>query len=313
MNAPLQDHLRGAFSEHERVLWGICYRMTGSAADADDLLQDTFVRALERPPRRRDDPWRPWLVRVAVNLSRDHLRRRRRSPYRGPWLPAPVETEEESPPAHEPLVEGMTTEGRYDLMESVSYAFLLALEALTPAQRAVLLLRDVFDYSVREAADALGMSEPNVKTTHHRARRAMKSYDRGRRGRRAEAREGDRRALEQFVTSLAAQDVKAIEALLAQDVVSLSDGGGVYLAALNPVRGRTRVMRLFLGLARKHPIGRAEVRALNGSPALVIDLDEGSKRLAPRMVLRCEVDAEGRIDQVHAILAPRKLTGLRVG
>jgi RNA polymerase sigma-70 factor (ECF subfamily) len=311
MNAPLQQHLRGAFNEHERFLWGVCYRMTGSAADADDLVQDTFVRALEKPPRRQDDPWRPWLVRVAVNLSRDHLRRRRRSPYKGPWLPAPIETDEE-PPAHEPLVDGMTTEGRYDLTESVSYAFLMALEVLTAAQRAVLLLRDVFDYSVRETADALGMSEPNVKTTHHRARRAMETYDRERRTRSADARQRDRRVLEQFLTSLAAQDVPAIEALLAEDVVSLSDGGGVYLAALNPVRGRSRVRRLFSGLARKGPIGRAEVRVLNGSPALVIDFDDGAKRVAPRMVLRCEVDARGQITQVHSILAPRKLAGLGI-
>jgi RNA polymerase sigma factor (sigma-70 family) len=74
---------------HRRHLWGLCYRMTGNAADADELVQDTFMRALERPPARTDQPWRPWLVRVAMNLSRDLLRHRRRSPYRGVWLPSP--------------------------------------------------------------------------------------------------------------------------------------------------------------------------------------------------------------------------------
>ncbi|HEY9231828.1 MAG TPA: sigma-70 family RNA polymerase sigma factor, partial [Blastocatellia bacterium] len=77
-----------------RLLWGLCYRMTGNAADADDLVQETFVRALEHPPRRTDEPLRPWLVRVALNLSRDLLRRRRRRDYTGPWLPSPVPTDE---------------------------------------------------------------------------------------------------------------------------------------------------------------------------------------------------------------------------
>ena len=161
------------FSDQQRFLWGLCYRMTGNAADADDLVQETFVRALDRPPARIDEPWRPWLVRVAMNLARDVLRRRRRSPYRGNWLPSPVETSaEDVPPAYEvPEGSGSPTEGRYELLESVSFAFLLALEALTPSQRAVLLLRDVFDYAVRETADALGMSEANVKVTHHRVMR----------------------------------------------------------------------------------------------------------------------------------------------
>src|SRR5262249_59509545 len=124
-----------AFRANERFLWGLCYRMTGCAADADDLVQDTFVRVLARPPRM-DDPLRPWLVRVAMNLGRDLLRRRRRRPYVGPWLPSPIETgDEESPPSFEPTLEGgLTTEGRYDLLESVSFAFLVALEALTPQQ-----------------------------------------------------------------------------------------------------------------------------------------------------------------------------------
>ncbi|HUI26376.1 MAG TPA: sigma-70 family RNA polymerase sigma factor, partial [Candidatus Kryptonia bacterium] len=182
MNDVATASVADLFHQHRQFLWGLCYRMTGSAADADDLVQETFVRAIEHPPARPDEPWRPWLVRVAMNLGRDWLRRRKRRSYVGPWLPAPIETgDEASPPAFEPLVDGEhTTEGRYDLLESVSFAFLLALEALTSQQRAVLLLRDVFDYSVRDTATALAMSQPNVKTTHHRARRAMRDYDRTR-------------------------------------------------------------------------------------------------------------------------------------
>src|SRR5262245_10243167 len=138
-----------ALEPHRRHLWGVCYRMTGNAADADELVQETFTRALERPPVRTDEPWRPWLVRVAMNLSRALFRHGRRSPYRGTWLPSPIETgADDPPPAYEiPAESGSPTEGRYELLESVSFAFLLALEALTPSQRAVLLLRDVFDYS----------------------------------------------------------------------------------------------------------------------------------------------------------------------
>jgi len=146
-------------------------------ADADDLVQETFVHAMERPPARLEEPWRPWLVRVALNLGRDLLRRRKRRAYVGPWLPSPIDTgDEASPPSHEPtFAEGMSTEGRYDMLESVSFAFLIALEALSPRQRAILLLRDVFDYSVQETAVVLDLSEANVKTSHHRARRTMRS------------------------------------------------------------------------------------------------------------------------------------------
>jgi RNA polymerase sigma factor (sigma-70 family) len=154
------------YREHGQFVWGLCYRMTGSATDADDLLQETFARALASPPRDTGAPWRPWLVRVAVNLARDRLRRRKRTPYVGPWLPAPIETGEQAAEDPDP-------EHRYGLLESVTFAFLMACEALTPRQRAVLLLRDVLDYSVEETARALAMGIPNVKTTHHRARAAM--------------------------------------------------------------------------------------------------------------------------------------------
>src|SRR5512138_1324797 len=85
------------FDEHKRALWGMCYRMTGSAADADDIVQDTFVKALERPPTDMDAPLRPWLVKVEMNLSRDQLRRRRRREYVGPWIPSPVLTDSDEP------------------------------------------------------------------------------------------------------------------------------------------------------------------------------------------------------------------------
>jgi RNA polymerase sigma-70 factor (ECF subfamily) len=303
------------FKTHERFLWGLGYRLTGSAADADDLVQETFVRALEHPPARTDEPWRPWLLRVVINLGRDLLRRRRRRGYVGAWLPSPVETgDEESPPAYEPTVDGrITTEGRYDMLESVSFAFLLALEALTPQQRAVLLLRDVFDYSVRETGEALGMSEANIKTTHHRARRAMQAYDRERCVPTRALQEQTRHALEQFVTRLISQDVAGIETLLADAVRSLSDGGGEFLSGRLPIVGRDKVLRLYTKLIERRAASLrfVEVRLLNGLPAVVTEFAEGRPREALRTVIRCEVGKDGRIRELHTVLASRKLTAVR--
>jgi RNA polymerase sigma factor (sigma-70 family) len=313
VSVALPPTLGDAFRADRRFLWGLCYRLTGSAADADDLVQETFARALARPPARPDAPWRPWLVRVALNLGRDLLRRRRRRGYVGPWLPGPTETgEEESPPAYEhPGEAGAGTEGRYDLLESVSFAFLLALEALTPRQRAVLLLRDVFDYSVREAAEALGMSAVAVKTTHHRARRAMREYDRARCIPTRALQERTRAVLERFVAGLATGDRAAVEALLAEDVRAVSDGAGEVHAARVPIVGRARVARFYANLAaRRGPLARLELRLLNGLPALVAELPPGPPGEARRFVLRCDLDAAGRIARLHTILAARKLAGV---
>ena len=142
------------FRSHREHLWGLCYRMTGSAADAEDLVQQTFERAIERPPPDTSRPWRPWLARVATRLAIDALRRRQARRYVGPWLPTALET-----PTGESCGELASPEAdaetRYGLRESVSLAFLRALEALTPAQRAIVLLRDVLGYSGPEAAELL--------------------------------------------------------------------------------------------------------------------------------------------------------------
>ncbi len=305
--------LEDLFKVHERHVWGLCYRMTGSAADADDLVQETFVRAMEHPPPRTDEPWRPWLVRVAMNLGRDLLRRRKRRTYVGPWLPAPIETgDEASPPAFEPTLAGEhTTEGRYDLLESVSFAFLLALEALTPQQRAVLLLRDVFDYSVRETGDALGMSEPSVKTTHHRARRAMHAYDRNRCVPTRELQERTREVLGRFMTSLSSGDIASIEAMLADSVRALSDGGGEFFAARKPLIGRDRVTQFHWNIWRRRMAGaRFEARMVNGLPALVGELPTGKPGEPPRIVFLCDLTPDGRVSCVYSVVATRKLSAI---
>jgi RNA polymerase sigma-70 factor, ECF subfamily len=292
--------LENAFAEHRSFLWSLCYRLCGDAADAEDLVQETFVRALQHPPARTEAPWRPWLVKVALNLGRDLLRRRRRRGYVGPWLPAPVD---------EPAApEGAGPAARYDRLESVTVAFLLALEALTPAQRAVLLLRDVFDYSVREAAQGLEMSEASVRTTHLRARRRMQDYDRARVRPGPALQEGTRQALARFLTALQEGDAKGVAALLAEDAAAVSDGGGEFAGARRVVHGRANVTAFFVGLARKAGQTRhVSLRTFNGLPAVVIEVEGGKTGWAPRVVFQCDLDADGLIRRVYTSMSSRKL------
>jgi RNA polymerase sigma factor (sigma-70 family) len=306
--------IEDVFKAHERFLWGLCYRLTGNAADADDLVQETFVRAIKHPPERTDESWRPWLVRVAVNLGRDLLRMRRRRGYDGQWLPSPVETgDQASPPAHEPVDEQGNPAARYDQIESVSFAFLLALEALTPTQRAVLLLRDVFDYSVSETAEALAMSEANVKTTHHRARKAMKDYDRSRQLPTRSLQQQTRAALEKFLHCLINHDVSGAAALLARDARQISDGGGEYIAARVPVIGIQKIL-LFYQNILKHTARdlRSEWRMMNGMPALISEIPEIASGYPPRSVTLCELDGEGLIKLINVVVASRKLTSVHL-
>jgi RNA polymerase sigma-70 factor (ECF subfamily) len=300
--------------------------MTGSAADADDVVQETFARALQHPPAGGEDDdaaWRPWLWRIAVNLARDAYRRRRARPYAGPWLPAAVETGVDGPldldglggldgldgldepSAHDP------PEARYDRVESITYAFLLALEALTPRQRAVLLLRDVFDYSVRETAAALELGEANVKVTHHRARAAMTGYDAARCRPDAARRARTQAALEKLVQAMLGADVGAVAALLAADVRTLGDGGGRYRAAVKALVGATKVARFYFTLARMHQVWATEVRTINGLPALLMQMTPPEPDWAPRCIFRLDVGDDDRIVAIHGIAADDKLRAVR--
>lgn len=302
-----------ALETDRRLLWGLCYRMTGNAADADDLVQETFVRAIEKPPRRSDEPMRPWLVRVAINLSRDLLRRRRRQGYVGQWLPSPVLTDQDSPASYEPPAPSEDSPvTRYELKESLSFAFLLALEALTPSQRAVLLLRDVFDYSTSETAEALDMTDANVKVVLLRARRKMKEYDKNRAVSSPALQDATRRALEQFLLYVNTRDVAGLERLLAEDVVSISDGGGETAAALQPIRGRDKVLRLILGLAAKS-VGepRFAYRMLNGLPAVLVDDYRSITTTATRYTIQIELNVQSKIHRLHVVIAPSKLSAVK--
>ena len=307
MSADYAAALRREFSQHREFLWGLCYRMTGSAADADDLVQDTFERALRHPPGDAERSLRPWLARVAINLSCDQLRRRKLAPYRGTWLPEPVPTE-----TLRAAGEGRAgADARYELLESTTFAFLLALEALRPVQRAVLLLRDVFDYSVRETAEALELSEANVKTTLHRARAAMAAYDAQRCVPDRALYRRTERVLRRFLLHLATDNVRAIEALLREDVMSLNDPGDEFVAARRAVVGRRKVALFNRKIAQLVEMVRADARIgiadINGLPALVMEYVPTRTDFAPRQVLQLLIDAEGRIQRELVVLARHKL------
>jgi RNA polymerase sigma-70 factor (ECF subfamily) len=312
--------LEQIFSENQRFLWGLSYRMTGSAADADDVCQEAFIRLLQKPPVNTEEPLRPWLVRVAVNLSRDVLRRRRRQDYVGQWLPAPFETENNEEDLLAVLnyergsenSDSFNPSARYEMLESVSFAFLLALEVLTPTQRAVFLLRDVFDFNVAETADALHITEQNVKTTHHRARRAMKEYEEKRFIPKKSLVEKTGRIVNQLVGFLTARDTESAARLLAANVVSISDGGGEFFAAKSPVVGREKVA-LFLANLSKLTAGieaQKKVVELNGLFAVTIERANAPDGYAPRVAALYQLNEEGLIERIYFVMASRKLTAL---
>jgi RNA polymerase sigma-70 factor (ECF subfamily) len=311
--------LEQIFNENQRFLWGLSYRMTGSTADADDVLQETFIRLMQKPPANTEEPLRPWLVRVAVNLSRDILRHRRRQGYVGQWLPAPFETEnnEDALAAFDFRNERVDDDAgnpsaRYEMLESVSFAFLLALEVLTPTQRAVLLMRDVFDFNVSETAEILKITGQNVKTTHHRARRAMKEYEENRFIPKKSLVEKTGRVVSQLVQFLTNRDTASAARLLAANVVSISDGGGEFSAAKIPVVGREKVALFLANLLKavsglKATTRRAEMNGLFG---LASEREGVPRGFAPKVTTLFQINEDGLIERIYFVMASRKLNRL---
>jgi RNA polymerase sigma-70 factor (ECF subfamily) len=276
--------------------------MTGVAADADELVQETFVRALETPPDDLTRDLLPWLVRVATNASHDVLRRRKTQAYVGQWLPSPL--------ADDTLGdEQLGPDARYGQAESVSLAFLVALEALSPTQRALVVLRDVLGYSVAEAAEVLSLSEANVKTSHHRARAALERYDRERSVPRVPI-EQARAAMLRFMTMVQTGEVERIACLLAEDARAVNDGGGEFLAALNPIVSREHVARFFLGTSKGAEIADVQLKVYNGLPAVYLVLKPLRPRVAVHSVHMVDLDPSGEIKAVYSVLATRKLAHL---
>ena len=285
---------------HKKI-WAACYRVTGCAADADEIVQEALARAIEtKPVVSEEQPLEPWVMKVAVRLAIDRLRRRRETPYDGPWLPSPIEIDDE------PADPG----ARYEMIESATFAFLLALEALTPAQRAVVVLRDVLDMSAAETAQTLDETEESVRALHHRARTKLAGYDASRVKPDAAAQKRARDVLEQLFGYLATGDTKNALGLLAESARLVNDAGGVYHAARKVVVGPDRIVRFYAGLLRKLGMpADFRFRTVNGLPAVEMFYDTVG-RYAPHLVTGITLDAAGRVDAIYTVLAPPKLSAL---
>jgi RNA polymerase sigma-70 factor (TIGR02957 family) len=279
------------FERQRARLFSIAYRMLGSASEAEDVVQDGFVRYQRVRPGQLRAP-ASWLTTVVVNLCLDRLKsaRVRREAYVGPWLPEPVLT------ADGTLGPLETAEQR----EALSLAFLLLLERLSARERAVFVLREAFGYEHREIAAILGVSEAGSRQLLARARRRVAAPSS-----RFEASPARRRRLvERFLAAAQAGDLAGLEAVLAEDVTVWSDGGGVVSAARRPVSGRARVARFVAGIAdraRREPGLLLSFEEANAEPAL---LSWTGESLAA--VFAFEV-AGGRVHAIRAVLNPAKL------
>lgn len=251
-----QNHLE-VFNQHRSLLFSIAYRMLGSVADAEDMLQDTFMRWQETFDTQVESP-KAFLVTIISRLCINHLQsaRVKREQYFGQWLPEPLLTM----PASDPFA-------ATGIDESLSMAFLLLLERLTPVERAVFLLREVFDYEYAEVARMLGQSEANCRQILRRAKQHVTEE----RPRFDVSPQEQQRLLQEFLEATSLGDMQGLLALLSKDVVLYTDGGGKATAVPNPVYGADRVARFFLG-AREKLLPKDLVRRfakINGQPGIV--------------------------------------------
>lgn len=276
-----------AFERHRSRLFGIAYRMLGSVADAEDVLQDVYLRwhHADAAAVRSSEAW---LVAVTTRLAIDWLRRAssERERYVGTWLPEPIATGGPS-----------TADGRAELASDLSMAFLVLLERLSPEERAALLLHDVFGAPYGELARVLDKSEAACRQLVHRARTRVR--DDGRR-RNPVAPEATERLVQRFVAGLAAGDEAALLALVAPDAPWIADGGGKVFVA-RKLRGAERIVRFLLRLARKAPGSTRRIVWINGEPAIATYVGD-------RLFSMVSLDTDGeRIFAFYAVLNPEKL------
>jgi RNA polymerase sigma-70 factor (TIGR02957 family) len=281
------DPATEAFLAHRNLLFTVAYEMLGSAADAEDVLQETWLRwAGVDLGTVRDQ--RAYLVRITTRQALIRLRTlgRRKESYIGPWLPEPLLT---APDVAEDV----------ELADSVSMAMLLVLETLTPTERAVFVLREVFDLAYDEIAEAVGKSPAAVRQIAHRAR----AHVAARRPRGVVSAAETRAALEAFQQAAETGDLQSLLDILAPDVVALSDGGGVVQAVPAPVVGAGKVARLLTaGLRRIAAAASLQPAQVNGYPALVLRLNG---EIDTVMALRID---DGLITGLYAVRNPEKLS-----
>jgi RNA polymerase sigma-70 factor (ECF subfamily) len=283
----MQDR-SGEFQRHRPRLFGIAYRMLGSRTDAEDVLQDAYLRWHQGASQDLRSP-EAWLVTTVTRLCIDRLRaaRTEREHYIGPWLPEPL-IGDAAPAA----------DARAELSSSLSIAFLVVLEQLEPDERAAFLLHEVFDSDYAEIAEILGKSEAACRQIVSRARKRV----RGRKPRTHVTDTARRSVLERFANAIQTQDKSALLELVAEKASWTSDGGGKARAALKVIRGRERVVRFVLAVLGRHADRFAfEMTAVNGEPALAM-LAAGS------LFSVITVRTDGlRILDVYTVLNPSKL------
>lgn len=280
------------FESYRSYLFAIAYRMLGSAMDAEDIVQETFLRYQTTPPETIHAP-KAFLTTIITRLCMDQLQlaRRKREQYVGPWLPEPILTAD-SPEIIDP-------EQRVEAEESISMAFLILLEQLQPFERAVFLLREVFGYEFAEIASMLGKTEAACRRSFSRAKLHLRSH----RPRFSASPQTHRDLLNAYFRAVRTGEMTALTNLLSENVTLWTDGGGkARTAVLRPLHGRDMVARVSLGSRRFWPEGyRAEIGEVNGEPALIVRAGEQAFS-----VLTIEV-GQGRIQTIRIIANPEKL------
>ncbi|MER6981915.1 RNA polymerase sigma-70 factor [Streptomyces carpinensis] len=286
------------FTRYRNLLFSVAYRVLGTAADAEDAVQDAWLKWSAADRSHVADP-KAYLTRIVTNLAMERLRstRHRREAYVGPWLPEPVLT-------------GIDTADTVTDAESVSMAMLVVLETLSPLQRAVFVLKEVFDFSHAEIAQAVDRSEAAVRQAVHRAR----AHVRARRPRFTANRSHQREVTERFFAAATGGDVNALMELLSPDVALWTDGGGKVRQALRPVIGAATVASWFAAIGTVAYQGiepadmNAELAGINGSPGIVFS---GPDRVIA--VLAFDITPDGRITTIHNIANPDKLQAVADG
>jgi RNA polymerase sigma-70 factor, ECF subfamily len=285
-------HMVESFETYRPYLFSIAYRMLGSAMDAEDMVQETYLRYRATPPETIVSP-KALLTTILTRLCVDqlHLARRTRETYLGPWLPEPIITAT--------TAETASPEERVDRYESISLAFLMLLEQLQPVERAVFLLREVFEYDYAEIAAVLDKSEAACRQAFSRAKKHLADH----RLRFPTSPETQQQMLTAFVQAVQDGDMAALMNMLAEDVTLWADGGGkVRGAATRPISGRVAVARFTLGSLRFVPEdSHLEIAQVNHQPALIMRAGERAF-----LVLAIEVEAQ-RIRTIRVVANPEKL------